>query len=262
VPSGSFSELDYENEVITQRCSDLFARKFNKVGNHDATTHISFVACDLVRVKAENIPAEFRTPGAQENFFSHCVGGTTNFLFVMEPKLDGDYTKYNNNFGAIFDRPSLGVRLTPAQAETRKRCFLAAEAFSHFCLCESNGRMLVADLQGVCDFFTDPQIVTTDGKKFGMGNMGLQGIQKWRASHKCNDVCRTKGLAPLDANGVPIRPARAVPAAAGEEPSSFEIVLQALYQEIEARTARRAPPAKLGDVAGFLCQFFTGIWQR
>lgn len=38
--------------------------------------------------------------------------------------------------------------------------------------------MLVCDLQGVNDFFTDPQIHSEDGKGLGLGNMGLEGIDK------------------------------------------------------------------------------------
>lgn len=58
--------------------------------------------------------------------------------------------------------------------------------------------MLVCDLQGVNDFFTDPQIHSEDGKGLGLGNMGLEGIDKWVGSHVCNDICKSLGLQPLD----------------------------------------------------------------
>ena len=51
--------------------------------------------------------------------------------------------------------------------------------------------------QGVREMFTDPQIHSYDGRGFGMGNMGRQGIARFLNSHRCNDICRTLQLPPL-----------------------------------------------------------------
>jgi hypothetical protein len=64
------------------------------------------------------------------------------------------------------------------------------QAFSHFTFQQSEGRMVVCDIQGVHDMYTDPQIHTLDGKGYGQGNMGRGGIEKWIQSHVCNDICR------------------------------------------------------------------------
>ena len=64
------------------------------------------------------------------------------------------------------------------------------QAFSHFTYQHSDGQMVVCDIQGVHDMYTDPQIHTLDGKGYGQGNMGKGGIEKWIQSHVCNDICK------------------------------------------------------------------------
>lgn len=89
-----------------------------------------------------------------------------------EPVLQGQYLKHNNNDGAVASR-----RLVP-------------QAFSHFTYESSRRDLLVCDIQGVGDYYTDPQIVTRDGKGHGLGNTGGEGIRKFLSTHVCNDVCR------------------------------------------------------------------------
>ena len=93
----------------------------------------------------------------------------------LEPRLDGDYAKFNNNAGAV-----LGGRV--------------AQAFSHFTVHESSGQLCICDLQGVGgSLFTDPQIHSASGR-FGDGNLGRGGIESFLRSHSCNEVCRACGL--------------------------------------------------------------------
>eukprot|EP00668_Euglena_longa_P043870 GGOE01058406.1.p1 GENE.GGOE01058406.1~~GGOE01058406.1.p1 ORF type:complete len:440 (+),score=112.98 GGOE01058406.1:80-1321(+) len=97
-------------------------------------------------------------------------------LCFAEPFLKGRFDKHNNNFGGNFTRDPI-----PA-------------AFSHFSFESSNHLLLVCDIQGVGDFYTDPQIHSFDGRGFGFGNMGSRGIDRFLATHRCNDVCRVLGL--------------------------------------------------------------------
>jgi myosin-heavy-chain kinase len=93
----------------------------------------------------------------------------------LEPLLSGRYDKYNNNAGAV-----LGGRL--------------AQAFSHFTVHESGQQLCVCDLQGVGgSLFTDPQIHARGGG-FGDGNLGSGGVERFLATHKCNEVCQAVGL--------------------------------------------------------------------
>eukprot|EP00743_Colponemidia_sp_Colp-15_P017335 GILK01021403.1.p1 GENE.GILK01021403.1~~GILK01021403.1.p1 ORF type:complete len:221 (-),score=20.29 GILK01021403.1:104-766(-) len=114
----------------------------------------------------------------------------------MEHLMTGTFTKYNNNFGEVYDTSS-DKNATASVNARHAETLLTAEAFSHFTLHESGGSMLVCDLQGVNDLFTDPQIHTEEGKGLGMGNMGAEGIAKWVIKHKCNVICRQIGLRSL-----------------------------------------------------------------
>eukprot|EP01133_Synstelium_polycarpum_P009756 gene9756-11393_t len=61
--------------------------------------------------------------------------------------------------------------------------------YNHFSYENSNHELLIVDIQGVNDFYTDPQIHTKSGKGFGEGNLGETGFHKFLQSHKCNAVC-------------------------------------------------------------------------
>mmetsp|Transcript_28720 Transcript_28720/g.35194 ORF Transcript_28720/g.35194 Transcript_28720/m.35194 type:complete len:258 (+) Transcript_28720:1-774(+) len=91
----------------------------------------------------------------------------------VERYIDGDYNKYTNNW----DWENKQVqRNTPS-------------AFSHFTYEASKYKILICDLQGVNDLYTDPQMHTYNGKGCGKGNMGKRGINKFLNSHKCNAIC-------------------------------------------------------------------------
>merc|ERR1712130_76858 len=62
-------------------------------------------------------------------------------------------------------------------------------AFSHFTYQASRHKILICDLQGVGDLYTDPQMHTFDGKGCGKGNLGQIGIDKFISTHKCNAIC-------------------------------------------------------------------------
>ncbi|NXP40983.1 EF2K kinase, partial [Leiothrix lutea] len=77
-------------------------------------------------------------------------------LFHLEHYIEGKYIKYNSNSGFVRDD---NIRLTP-------------QAFSHFTFERSGHQLIVVDIQGVGDLYTDPQIHTENGADFGDGNLG------------------------------------------------------------------------------------------
>ena len=68
------------------------------------------------------------------------------------------------------------------------------EAFSHFSWCQSEGAMLVSNLQGVKSshayHLTGPTI-HSELKEFGTSDLGHDGIKCFFKYHKCNNICKS-----------------------------------------------------------------------
>ena len=97
-------------------------------------------------------------------------------LINIEPLLEGKFVKHNDNDGNISSREDV------------------PQAFSHFTFHVSGGAVLVCDIQGVSSNYTDPQIHSMDGKGFGIGNIGKEGMNAFIKTHKCNRICSKLGL--------------------------------------------------------------------
>jgi len=123
---------------------------------------------------------------------------------LAEPELEGKFTKWNNNGGAVSSGKKgsalgqlggISEESTPISASDVPQCF------SHWTHTTSNGKKLICDLQGVWNEwdgyrFTDPAIHSTLGKKHknGASDQGAAGIRKFFETHTCNALCRRLSL--------------------------------------------------------------------
>mmetsp|Transcript_51192 Transcript_51192/g.128439 ORF Transcript_51192/g.128439 Transcript_51192/m.128439 type:complete len:730 (+) Transcript_51192:80-2269(+) len=102
-------------------------------------------------------------------------------LFCVERYISGSYRKHNNNWGYV----SKDERNTP-------------QAFSHFTYHLSNHKLLICDIQGVGDLYTDPLMHSTTQDAFGRGNMSREGMERFLSSHECNAICKALCLPPVN----------------------------------------------------------------
>eukprot|EP00536_Pseudo-nitzschia_multiseries_P006188 jgi/Psemu1/286289/fgenesh1_pg.129_\ len=87
------------------------------------------------------------------------------------------FTKHNTNAGFVDDDLH---RITP-------------QVFSAFSFYESQGTRLVADVQGVGNLFTDPQVLSND-YRFGDGDLGPRGMALFFKTFRHNTVASAMGI--------------------------------------------------------------------
>lgn len=109
--------------------------------------------------------------------------GHVTQVFNAEPYMSGEFTKLTNN--------------TDWKNEKRRTDLVLA--YSHFTYQESNGKLIIVDIQGWaplrhnkgCTYLTDPQIHSLVYRCFGTGNLTQTGFQKfWEMHSECNEICK------------------------------------------------------------------------
>ena len=109
---------------------------------------------------------------------------TWTFVFVEE-KLAGQWTKFNDNNGHVMQ--GFGP-----DGE-------AAQAFTHYSFCASNGECMICDIQGNLSTkaedqrWSDPQPISID-RKFGICDLGKSSMDQFFKTHECNKYCKALGI--------------------------------------------------------------------
>ncbi|GAB9476091.1 Protein-kinase-like protein [Globisporangium polare] len=148
----------YFRDVEMQAVASKFAKLYNSYNPPRRVEFLEAWILQLMPPSGDDDPSEMTLSGT---------------ICGVEPFIAGEYHKHNNNFGFVSDFE----RNTP-------------QAFSHFTYEASGHQILVVDIQGVGDHYTDPQIHTCRGKEFGKGNLALRGFERFLESHRCNLICR------------------------------------------------------------------------
>ncbi|KAF1789957.1 Protein kinase-like domain [Phytophthora cactorum] len=177
----------YFKDVEMQAVAAKYAKLYN---SYNPPRRVEFLEAWILQL----IPSDVSGAGDQ-TIESLTLSGT---ICGVEPFIAGEYHKHNNNFGYVSELE----RNTP-------------QAFSHFTYEASGQHILVVDIQGVGDHYTDPQIHTRRGKEFGKGNLALRGFERFLGSHRCNPICRYLKLPlinPKDEGSRPVDPKGTIPA--------------------------------------------------
>eukprot|EP00931_Biecheleriopsis_adriatica_P100619 TRINITY_DN75898_c0_g1_i1.p1 TRINITY_DN75898_c0_g1~~TRINITY_DN75898_c0_g1_i1.p1 ORF type:complete len:1263 (+),score=280.61 TRINITY_DN75898_c0_g1_i1:395-3790(+) len=119
--------------------------------------------------------------------------GEEGYHFCGEEYLKGHFVKLNSNAGYVNENDY-------------SEHSAVAQAFSHFTYDQSNGELLVVDLQGICgeqdgqaySLLTDPQVHSREGRahgeSFGSGDLKDEGVSIFFKNHRCGPICQALKL--------------------------------------------------------------------
>ncbi|CAE7625107.1 Eukaryotic elongation factor 2 kinase [Symbiodinium microadriaticum] len=134
-----------------------------------------------LRTKLQGDSGHF--PHLIDFLLTHMIELEDGRTFGAEAFLFGNYIKHNNNSGG-----TMGAKKTP-------------QTFSYFTFVKSGRSLMVVDIQGIDDIYTDPVIhflpCHASGsfrKADSSVNLGIRGFALFLWSHRYNDVDRTLGL--------------------------------------------------------------------
>ena len=158
-------------------------------------------------------------------------GVTTRTLFCVEVHVEGDYTKHSNNSGFV----QLGQSYESAADSSEESCQAhqlprrevtgapsggdisstlvhhhyraTPHAFSRFTYEASQGKLMIVDIQGVGDIYTDPQIHSVDSAAFGKGNLSVGGMALFFSTAHYDNLCKQLrlpdfALSPVEKNRI------------------------------------------------------------
>lgn len=162
IDTSTTAKQNVRNDIMLQYEAQYWAQKYNEQ-NPPKTIH-------FLRAYAIEFPDRDGSPWfAVERF----ITGTDSY--------GAGYTKHNTNSGFVDHELR---RVTP-------------QIFSAYTFYASSGHRLVADIQGIGDLYTDPQVLSSD-YRFGDGDLGPRGMAFF--------MTHFRNCTSSDALGIPIFP--------------------------------------------------------
>ena len=165
-----------------------FGEGLNKLDSYKKQMEIQSISSFLAQQFNRKKPQ-----GAKKIFFTKVVTislykRSKPFYCSQEPLIEGPYVKYNSNCGFV-NKDDYAASLN---------------AFSHWTYQETDGYLMVVDLQGVQITnpagpkfaLTDPALHCKDLTRFSCTNLGKPGMHRFFRTHYCNTICKAMGLEP------------------------------------------------------------------
>lgn len=141
------------SDVRLQYEADFWATKFN---SYHPPKAVHFIQCFAIEF--------FQRPGCPVLGCERFIDGHDEF--------GAGFVKHNSNSGFVEQREG---RMTP-------------QTFSAFTFYESQGTIMVVDIQGVNDLYTDPQVHSLTAK-FGDADLSVRGMAMFFATFERNPLC-------------------------------------------------------------------------
>ena len=188
-----------------EHCNNYVAKRYVKPV--DDAVYFDDIKMQMV---AKNLSTKFNAlhpPKRVDFLHAFCIEvqrGGERLLFCVERAMEtGKYVKHNNNSGFVEygddgikpDLVSGGGGGGGGAAEAVGKLHRATpHAFSRFTFEATKGELMVVDIQGVDDLFTDPQIHSLKGDDFGDGNLGAGGMALFFSTSEYDSLCARLGL--------------------------------------------------------------------
>jgi elongation factor 2 kinase len=170
-----------------ESCNNYVAKRYMKEGGVEKDVYYDDIKMQMVSkryARLYNCLAPPKGVDFLQAFVMEVERGGTTLTFAVERAMEeeGAFVKYNSNSGFVdWDNNGQEHRLTP-------------HAFSRFTFDRSAGELMVVDIQGCDDVYTDPQIHTIDGTEFGEGNLGVGGMALFFSTSHYDTLCSRLGL--------------------------------------------------------------------
>ena len=178
-----------EGKFVVKRyrpdCIEDIERLFNSTEDHTRkTVQMHTLARHFAMMFNDECPQNF---GENFHYTKLFYAKLESEAITIEKYIDGAFTKYINNTGAINHKD---------ESEAAKK----AQTFAHYSYIKSGKQIMVLDLQGVGFYLCDPEIASSTLRAddssiyFCAGNLSKTAIGTFLEQHRCNEFCRSLNL--------------------------------------------------------------------